>query len=239
MLSTLARFSRTVAPAARRFKLYTAPTPNGHQPSVMLEELKAIYGPTMDYDVEKLNLFGSDKPPQKEPWFLAMNPNGRIPVLTDRSRNDFHVFETAAILLYLAQHYDREYHLWFDPNTDGDSYSQMLQWIFFAHASIAPMQGQAYHFRSSAPEQIPYAINRFRNEVERVYGAFDSHLHERDWLAGAGHGKYSLADIKAFPWIRGHPGIGIETLDRWPNLKAWLTRAEIRPAVKAGLEIPQ
>lgn len=126
----------------KRFKLYTAPTPNGHQPSILLEELKALYGPEMEYDVEQLDLFGKDRQPQKEPWFTAMNPNGRMPVLTDRSRNDFHIFETAAILLYLAQHYDPGYHLWFNPSTDADSYSQMLQWIFFAHASIAPMQGQ-------------------------------------------------------------------------------------------------
>ncbi|KAF9451698.1 glutathione S-transferase [Macrolepiota fuliginosa MF-IS2] len=238
MFNTLARFSRTATPSTKRFKLYTAATPNGHQASVMLEELKALYGPEMEYEVEKLDLFGQDRQPQKESWFLAMNPNGRIPALTDRSRRDFHVFETAAILLYLAQHYDIGNRLSFNPNTARNEYSQMLQWIFFAHASIAPMQGQAYHFRSSAPEQIPYAIARYQDEVERVYGVLDSHLADRDWLAGVGHGRYSLADIKAFPWVRRHPGIGIDTLDKWPNVKAWLARAEARPAAKAGLEVP-
>lgn len=110
--------------------LYTAPTPNGHKPSVFLEELKAAY-PGFDYDWQKVDIGAANE--QKQPWFLAINPNGRIPALTDRTRGDgFHVFESAAILLYLEQHFDKEKKFAFDPATEPEAWSEILQWIFFA-----------------------------------------------------------------------------------------------------------
>jgi len=134
--------------------LYTVPTPNGVPISFLLEDLKAI-NPTgsVDYDVEKVNLKENI---QKEPWFIKMNPNGRIPVLTDRSRGNFNVFESSAILLYLVQHYDKGHVFWFDAEKEPNDYSEMIQWLFFAHGGIGPMQGQVHHFKHYAPEDIPY-----------------------------------------------------------------------------------
>ncbi|KAF8639438.1 hypothetical protein AX16_010293 [Volvariella volvacea WC 439] len=210
--------------------LYSAPTPNGRQPAALLEELKTAY-PGIDYEAQKIDI---SKNVQKEPWYIKLNPNGRIPVLVDRNRDDFAVFETAAILLYLAQHYDKDHKFWFDPAKDPNNYSEMLQWIFFAHGGIGPMQGQAGHFNHAAPEDIPYAKKRYQDETKRLYGVLEIRLVGRDWLAGSGRGKYSLADIKAAPWVNVHKFAGVETLDAWPNVKAWLERFNERPAVKAG-----
>ncbi|KAF9462577.1 glutathione S-transferase [Collybia nuda] len=211
------------------------PTPNGQQVSVLLEELRAIYPQAnISYDVEKINISLNT---QKEPWFLKMNPNGRIPVLIDRSRDNFAVFETAAILLYLAQHYDPEYKFWFNPSTNPNEYSEMLQWIFFGHGGVGPMQGQSTHFHHAAPEVIPYARKRYFDETKRLYGVLDIRLANRDYLAGEGRGKYSLADIKAFPWVKIHTYAGIEALDEWPSVKAWLERCVARDGVQAGLKV--
>ncbi|KAF9810541.1 hypothetical protein IEO21_06864 [Rhodonia placenta] len=238
-LGTLARslsrrnMSLATAPASKPLLLYTAGTPNGHKVSILLEELKATYG--VDYDVHKIDFA---KNTQKEPWFVQLNPNGRIPVLLDRRRGDFPVFETAAILLYLAQHYDTTRRFAFDPQTSADDYSEMLQWIFFTHGGIGPMQGQANHFARFAPEDIPYAKKRYLDETKRLYGVLDIRLNGRDWLAGPGRGTYSIADMNAFPWVNGHAFCGIETLDEWPHVKAWIERNSERPAVKAGMAVP-
>ncbi|KAH7910808.1 glutathione S-transferase [Hygrophoropsis aurantiaca] len=221
--------------STKPFILYTAGTPNGHKPSVFLEELKRIYGSSVDYDVHKIDI---SKNIQKEPWFIKLNPNGRIPVLVDRSRNDFAVFESAAILLYLEQHYDKERKFAFDPVKQPDEFSEMLQWIFFAHGGIGPMQGQANHFRRAAPEEIPYAIKRYTDETKRLYGVMEIRLAERDYLAGPGKGTYSIADINVFPWVGLHKFAGIESLDEWPGLKAWFERVDARKGVQAGMIVP-
>ncbi|KAH9938451.1 glutathione S-transferase-like protein [Fomitopsis serialis] len=215
--------------------LYTSATPNGHKVSVFLEELKAAYGGP-DYDVFGINISTNV---QKEPWFIKLNPNGRIPTLVDRSRNNFVVFETAAILLYLQQHYDKENKFGFDPVTQPDDYSVQLQWIFFAHGGVGPMQGQNHHFNRYAPEDIPYAKQRYLDETKRLYGVLEIRLsQDRDWLAGPGRGTYSLADINVFPWIRIHKWAMIEELNEWPNLKAWVERIAARDPVKAGVAVP-
>jgi len=213
--------------------LYTAGTPNGRKVSVFLEELKAAYG--LDYDVYKISL---SQNVQKEPWYIKMNPNGRIPVLVDRARGGFTVFESAAILLYLEQHYDKEKTFAFDPVRQPDEYSEMLQWIFWAHGGLGPMQGQANHFHSFAPVEIPYAQKRYMDETERLYGVMEIRLAERDHLVGLGKGVYTIADINAQPWIAGHQFAGIDTLDKWPNLKRWFERVSDRPGVKAGFTVP-
>ncbi|OBZ76305.1 Disulfide-bond oxidoreductase YfcG [Grifola frondosa] len=210
-------------------KLYA----NGHKVSIFLEELKAAYG--LQYDVEKIDI---SKNVQKEPWFIKLNPNGRIPTLVDRSRNNFNVFETAAILLYLEQHYDKEGRFAFDKDKDPDNWSEMLQWIFFAHGGVGPMQGQANHFNRAAPEDIPYAKKRYIDETKRLYGVLEIRLTDRDFLAGPGRGKYSLADINVLPWVRIHTFAGIESLDEWPHVKAWLETAQKRPAFEAGINVP-
>ncbi|KAF9484019.1 glutathione S-transferase [Pholiota conissans] len=216
------------------FTLYTGKTPNGHQVSVYLEELKAV-NPSIDYEV--VNIVISTNV-QKEPWFIKLNPNGRIPVLVDHSRNDFAVFETAAILLYLAQHYDKGHVFWFDPEKEPDYHSELLQWIFFAHGGVGPMQGQSNHFNRFAQEDIPYAKKRYLDETKRLYGVLEIRLKGRDWLVGPGKGKYSIADIKAFPWVRIHAFAGIETLDEWPSVKAWVERNSARPLTQLGLNVP-
>ncbi|KAH8104825.1 glutathione S-transferase C-terminal-like protein [Cristinia sonorae] len=218
-------------PAAQPLMLYTAGTPNGRKVSIMLEELKAMYG--LDYDVHPINLGANE---QKEPWFLALNPNGRIPALVDRNRKDFVVFESAAILLYLAQRYDTQRKFGFEPSED--EYSRMIQWMFFAHGGIGPMQGQLNHFARFAPVDIPYAKARYLDETKRLYGVLDIRLSDRDWLAGPDNGTYSIADMNALPWVFGHQFGGIETLDEWLNVKAWVERCSQRPAVRAGLQVP-
>ncbi|KAI0035338.1 glutathione S-transferase-like protein [Vararia minispora EC-137] len=213
---------------------YTGRTPNGYKVSVFLEELKAAYGGP-DYDTHAFNIWENK---QKEPWFIAINPNGRIPAITDRSRNNFNVFESAAILLYLAQHYDKEKRFTFDPVTEPDDYSEMLQWIFFAHGGVGPMNGQANFFTHYAPEKIPYAINRYVNETKRLYSVLEIRLKDRDYLAGPGRGKYTIADSNLWGWIHIHAYSITPTLDEWPVLKAWYNRLAARPAHQAGLNVP-
>ncbi|KAF5331617.1 hypothetical protein D9611_007738 [Ephemerocybe angulata] len=213
--------------------LYTLATPNGVAVSAYLEELKKKY-PGFDYDFTKIDI---SKNTQKEDWFIKLNPNGRIPVIVDKSRGDFAVFETSAILLYLAQHYDKEYAFWFNPEKDANNYSEMLQWLFFAHGGLGPMQGQNHHFNKYAPEKIPYAQKRYLDETKRLYGVLDIRLNGREYLAGDGKGKYSLADLKAFPWVKAHQHAGIETLDEFPNVKAWLERCVAREASVTGADV--
>ncbi|CAL1701689.1 unnamed protein product [Somion occarium] len=221
-----------MASASKPIVLYGWPTPNARKVTTFLEELKVAYG--LDYDIEGIDI---GKNVQKQPAFLKINPNGRVPAIVDRARNNFNVFESAAILLYLQQHYDKENKFGFDPKADPDEYSILLQWIFFVHGGLGPIQGQANHFNKYAPEKIPYAINRYIEETKRVYSVLDTRLTERDWLAGPGRGIFTIADANAIPWVRGHAFAGIETLDEWPNVKAWVARAEARPAFKAGLDV--
>jgi len=188
----------------------------------------------LQYDVQKVDISANT---QKEPWFLKLNPNGRIPVLLDPARGGFTVFETAAILLYLEQHYDPEFLFAFDPVREADEYSVMLQWMFWAHGGLGPMQGQAKHFRNAAPIEIPYAIKRYQDETKRLYGVLEMRLGDRNHLAGPGRGKYTIADMNAHPWVSGHQQVGIESLDGWPSLKRWFDRMADRPAVKAGFAV--
>jgi len=215
--------------------LYTATTPNGFKPSILLEELKAAY-PGFTYDFQKI-AFSTNE--QKSDWFLKINPNGRIPALIDRSRNNFNVFESAAILLYLEQHYDKEFKFSFDPSTHPDEVSEVFQWIFFAHGGVGPMQGQANHFFRYAPEKIPYAIKRYIDETKRLYSVLNTRLEGRDYLVGSGKGKYSIADINVFPWVKGWKWSGVESIDEFPNVAAWIERISARPQVVAGLRVPE
>ncbi|KAJ3851649.1 glutathione S-transferase C-terminal-like protein [Lentinula lateritia] len=214
--------------------IYTLPTPNGVKVSAFLEELKTVY-PSIEYDVESINI---SKNTQKEPWFIKLNPNGRIPVLVDRSRNNFPVFETGAILLYLQQHYDKENKFGWDPKVDPGEYSQTLQWMFFANSGVGPMQGQLNHFMRAAPVDIPYAKKRYHDETKRLYGVLEIRLsQDRDWLVGPGRGVFSIADINAISWVRVHVYGGIESLDEWPNVKKWVEAAHARPGFSAGLDV--
>ncbi|KAJ1299660.1 hypothetical protein OPQ81_009112 [Rhizoctonia solani] len=213
--------------------LYTATSPNGYKVSILLEELKDAYG--LQYTFRNIDIRTNE---QKEEWYLKINPNGRIPALVDPLRGNFAVFESAAILLYLSQHYDKDKKFSYDPVTEPDFYSEQLQWIFFAHGGIGPIQGQAGHFYRFAPEPIPYVLDRYINEVKRLYSVLDGRLAGRDYLVGPGKGRYGLADMNTFPWVSVHRWAGVENMDDYPNVQAWLNRISERPQVKKGLDVP-
>jgi len=201
--------------------------------SILLEELKAVY---KDFEYEAISIDFS-KNEQKEDWFLKINPNGRIPAMVDPNRGDFPVFETAAILQYLVVHYDPEGHFHFRGQSDRES--EIIQWMFFAHGGIGPMQGQANHFYRYAPEKIQYGIDRYINETKRLYSVLDSRLEGREYLVGEGKGKYSIADIKAFPWVLLSPWAGVFAKDKPKNVQAWQDRIYARSAVQKGLHVPK
>jgi glutathione S-transferase len=198
--------------------LYTASTPNGWKVSIALEELG------LPYQVHPIRL---EKLEQKEPWFLALNPNGRIPAIVDRSSGDFPVFESGAILIYLAEKTGRL--LPIEPKAR----SIALQWLMFQMGGLGPMQGQANVFFRYAPEKIQYAIERYQNETKRLYAVLDARLRENEYLAG----EYSIADIASWPWVSIHAWAGLEIGDL-PNLARWLEAVGKRPAVQKGRAVP-
>lgn len=200
-------------------ELYTAPTPNGHKVSIMLEEIG------LPYEVRPIRLEENE---QKEPWYVRLNPNGRIPTIVDRDNDDFVVFETGAILVYLAEKADSP--LW---PRDPKRRSQVLQWLMFQMAGIGPMQGQAHVFVRYAPERIPYAITRYTEETKRLYTILDLRLEGRDYLCD----EYSIADIATWPWVRIHFWADV-SIDDLPNLQRWRDRIRERPAVERGIQVP-
>jgi len=198
--------------------LYTAATPNGWKVSIALEELG------LPYQVHAIRL---EKLEQKEPWFLALNPNGRIPAIVDRSNGDFPVFESGAILIYLAEKTGRLL------PAESKARSQVLQWLMFQMSGVGPMQGQANVFFRYAPEKIQYAIDRYQNETKRLYGVLDERLREHEYIAG----DYSIADIATWPWVSIHAWAGVEIADL-PNLARWLELVGKRAAVQKGRAVP-
>ncbi|KAG7553578.1 hypothetical protein FFLO_03010 [Filobasidium floriforme] len=223
---------------ANKIKLWTAATTTSSQCSILLEELKRAY--VIEYEFASLSF---SKNEQKEESFLKVNPNGRIPALTD---GDHNVFESGAINQWLVEKYDKENKFWFeDPKERSDAFS----WIMFFQSGLAPMQGQANHFFRYAPEKIPYGIKRYQDETARLYSVLEDRLagkresngssgEPRDFVVGAGKGKYSIVDMNAFPWVRLASWAGVPGLERFTHIKAWLERIEAREAVKAGLDIP-
>ncbi|KAL1918553.1 uncharacterized protein VTP21DRAFT_3213 [Calcarisporiella thermophila] len=209
--------------ATPNLTLYTAGTPNGHKASITLEELD------LPYIVKPISFAEKE---QKSEWFTKINPNGRIPALTDHSRGNFNVFESGAIMVYLCEHYDPAGKLYpKDPNAR----SEVLQWLMFQMGGIGPMQGQATYFYRYSPEKIEYGIKRYQDETRRLYEVIEKHLSQgRQWLAGE---QFTLADIANYSWIRAHHWAGV-TIDGLPNLKAWIERIESRPAVQRGLDVP-
>lgn len=199
--------------------LYTSSTPNGYKASIMLEESG------IDYDFTYIRL-GSLQ--QKEDWFLKLNPNGRIPVIVDKDNDDFVVFESGAILIYLAEQSGQ-----FLP-TDSKKRSQVLQWLMFQIGGIGPMQGQAHVFVRYAPEKIPFAIERYQNETRRLYEVYDQRLADFEYLCD----EVSIADFATFPWVRSHPWAKVDITDL-DHLNRWLALMEERPAVQRGLQVPE
>ncbi len=198
--------------------LYTAATPNGHKVSIALEELG------LTYSLRVLDLSANE---QKEPWFLAINPNGRIPAIVDHDEGDFAVFESGAILIYLAEKTGR-----LMPQ-DAKGRSRVLQWLMFQMGGIGPMMGQANVFFRYFPERIQPAIDRYQGEVKRLFRVLDGQLARNEYLAG----DYSIADIANWAWVRTHNWSGV-AIDELPNLARWRDQIRARPAVQRGIEMP-
>jgi len=198
--------------------LYSAATPNGHKISIALEELE------LPYTLHKLDL---QKGTQKEPWFLAINPNGRIPAIVDRAEDNFAVFESGAILIYLAEKTGKLM------PADPKGRSAVLQWLMFQMGGIGPMMGQANVFYRYFPEKIPAAIDRYQGESRRLFRVLDGRLADNEFLAG----DYSIADIANWAWVRTHSWSGVE-IDDLPNLKRWVKAIGARPAVQKGILMP-
>ena len=198
--------------------LYTAPTPNGHKISILLEELEVPYA------VHAVDLAQNE---QRTPDFLKINPNGRIPALVDGDNGDFAVFESGAIMIYLAEKYGR-----FMP-AEGNARSEVLQWLMFQMAGIGPMQGQAFVFSRYFPEKLPSVIERFQKETLRLYGVLEARLEDRPYLCG----DYSIADIACWAWVNYHDWAGV-SLENLPRVEDWSERIAARPAVQRGLCVP-
>ncbi|KAI4869206.1 glutathione S-transferase [Hypoxylon rubiginosum] len=221
---------------AKGLHLITQNTPNGQAVQILLEELAETYG--TEWTTTLIDISTNE---QKKEWFLRLNPNGRIPVLVDNSQSPpFTVHETSAELFYLLKFADKEDKFGFKDDLER---SEALQWTFFWHGSGAPYQGQTNHFLRAAPEKIEYAINRFRNETLRVWGVLEIRLsgkytgEPREYLAGSGKGKYSVADIKTWPWVKGweRGGFTRQEVEQFPHLLQWIDRIAQRPAVQKGI----
>lgn len=203
--------------------LYTWGTPNGRKISIALEELG------LDYDVRPIDI---TRDAQFAPEFLALNPNHKIPVITDDQGPDgkpITLAESGAILIYLAEKTSQLL-----PQDARERY-EALQWLMFQMGGVGPMLGQAHHFLRFAPDVIPYAIDRYSKEAQRIYGVLDTRLRGRDWLAGSA---YSIADIASYPWIARHEWQGVD-LARFPNIARWFNAISARPAVQRGMEVPR
>ncbi len=199
--------------------LYTAPTPNGWKVSIALEEMK------LPYKIIKLDLIEGD---QKKPDFLKINPNGRIPAIVDRDEGNFAIFESGAILIYLAEKTGQLL------PTDMKKRSQVIQWLMFQMGGVGPMQGQANVFYRYFPEKIQSVIDRYQNESRRLFTVLDSQLADREYLCD----DYSIADIANWSWVHIYKwsGVDVEGLD---NLTRWIDLMASRPACAKGINIPK
>jgi GST-like protein len=197
-------------------ELYYWTTPNGHKITIFLEEAG------VPYRVIPVNISAGD---QFKPEFLAISPNNRIPAIVDRSPagggKPISVFESGAILLYLAEKTRR----FLPRNLRGRV--EVMQWLFWQMGGLGPMAGQNHHFGLYAPEKLPYAIDRYVKETNRLYGVLNKRLADRPFIAG----EYSIADIASYPWIVPYKRQG-QDLDDFPNLKRWFEAMSGRPAVK-------
>lgn len=203
-------------------ELYYWPTPNGWKISIALEELG------LPYELRPVNIGRGE---QFRPEFLAISPNNRIPAIVDRAPPGggppIAVFESGAILVYLADKTGRLL------PAHGRARYEALQWVFWQVAGLGPMAGQAVHFRRYATEPIPYAIERYTNEVARLYAVLDRRLAEVPFVGGA---EYTIADVAIYPWIRGHAQQG-QDLAAFPHLRRWFDAIDARPAVQRGVGV--
>ncbi len=199
--------------------LYTSATPNGWKASITLEELG------IPYTVHHLKLGDGD---QKKPGYLKINPNGRIPAIVDRDNDDFAVFESGAIMIYLADKAGRLLPTAVKPR------SLVIQWLMFQMGGVGPMQGQANVFFRYFPEKLPSVIARYQNETKRLYTVLDTRLSDNEYLAG----DYSIADIANWAWVRIHDWAGVN-VDDLPHLKRWIALMAGKPACQRGILVPE
>jgi GSH-dependent disulfide-bond oxidoreductase len=202
-------------------EVYSWATPNGHKVHIMLEECG------LPYHVHAIDIGAGD---QFDPGFLAISPNNKIPAITDTEGPEgapISLFESGAILLYLASKTGR-----FMPESITARY-EVLQWLMFQMGGVGPMLGQAHHFRIYAPQKIPYAIDRYTNEAQRLYGVMNRRLAHTKYIAGP---EYSIADMAIFPWLRSWKNQGIDWSE-YPHLKGWFDEIAARPAVKRGVAV--
>jgi glutathione S-transferase len=200
-------------------ELFTAATPNGWKVSIALEELQ------LPYSVRPISL---GKLEQKEEWFLEINPNGRVPAIIDHDNGDFAVFESGAILIYLAEKAGKLL------PADAQGRSRVIQWLMFQMGGVGPMMGQANVFFRYAPEKIPYAIERYQREARRLFEVMERQLRKHTYIAGE---EYSIADIALWSWVAGYEWSGVN-IDGLPGLKRWLDLVGARPAVQKGRAVP-
>ena len=198
--------------------LYTAPTPNGWKASVTLEELG------LPYEVHAVDL---SKNEQKQPAFLAINPNGRIPVIVDRDHGDLAIFESGAIMIHLAEKTGRLLPTAVAPR------ARVLSWLMFQMAGVGPMMGQANVFFRYFPEKLQPVIDRYQNESRRLFEVLDRRLGESEWLGD----EFSIADIANWCWVRTYKWSGVSA-DGLPHLRRWLDAMKERPACRRGVEVP-
>ncbi|MGQ4272948.1 glutathione S-transferase N-terminal domain-containing protein [Terrihabitans sp. B22-R8] len=201
-------------------ELFYWPTPNGHKITIMLEEVG------LPYSIVPVNIGAGD---QFKPDFLAISPNNRMPAIIDPEGPDgqpISVFESGAILQYLGRKTGQFY------PSDERARVEVEQWLFWQMGGLGPMAGQTHHFRIYAPEKVPYAIDRYTNEVNRLYGVMNKRLADRDYLAG----EYSIADMSCLSWSLGWERQG-QDLAQFPNLRTWQERLQARPAVERGLAV--
>lgn len=202
-------------------EVYSWPTPNGHKVHIMLEECG------LAYRVHPVDIGAGE---QFAPAFLALSPNNKVPAITDPDGPDgrpISLFESGAILLYLAGKTGRLL------PADVAAKYEVLQWLMFQMGSVGPMLGQAHHFRVYAPEKLPYAIERYTHEAQRLYGVINKRLAHSTYIGGP---DYSIADIAVFPWLRSWKNQGVEMAD-YPHLKGWFDEIAKRPAVQRGVEV--
>ena len=201
--------------------LYTWTTPNGRKVSILLEELG------VPYTVKSIDI---TKDEQFSPNFLKISPNNRIPAIVDHETG-IQMMETGAIMLYLAQKYDRF-------QATGDAYWKMVEWLMWQMGGLGPMLGQTHHFVKYNPGKSPYAEERYSKEARRLYKVLDTQLEGRDYVVGDGKGIYTIADMAMWPWISRHDFQRIE-LAEFPNVNTWYKRLLGRPAVQRGYHIPK
>ena len=202
--------------------LYTWSTPNGRKISIMLEEL------ALPYRVHPIDIGKGD---QFKPDFVALNPNSKIPAIVDEQGPEgrpYSLFESGAILMYLAWKTGEYF-----PTRVTEQF-ETIQWLMFQMGGVGPFFGQVHHFLRAAPEPVPYAIERYTKETRRLYGVMNKHLEQSEYLAA----NYSIADIATYPWVARYDWHKVD-LNDFPAVKRWFDRIGARPAVQAGMKIPQ